>query len=135
MSELREKHFKDPCTGDCDVARCFIGDGCPCPWASNAPFPSIPQGNSPTMSSARPNRNQCPEFLLHSPWGAMWSAGPIGHQTPMALCSWVGENMNKWGKYGPEQQREKGKASLFTWDYVFSGLGGTRSLLKITNQF
>lgn len=33
-----------------------------------------------------------------------------------------------------EHKRERGRASLFTWDYVFSGWGGTRNLFKIANQ-
>ena len=108
------EHSKDPCVGDCGVARRLIHvEGCP--WVSGVPPPSVPpcpqQGQS---------KGQCPEFLLHNKaksFRAHAICCRLGNcWTLVVTCSWGRDRVNGWGKCrGGEGEREREVDSLFPW--------------------
>ena len=60
LGSPRQKHFKDPCMGDCGMAWFICVEKESSPWVSDIPSPSVPPWKSSTGSSARPRQKPVP---------------------------------------------------------------------------
>ena len=147
---LWEKHFTDPCTGDCGVA---VEDLFRWKWkAALVPYLCLyHHGKCLVVSSARPNKSQCPDFLFHCSGISSLSHCPgslvlflamplyqgsclgLHLESTAARPSWLlpKECMNERGEHMFPSERGHFFIKL---SYIISGLGQTRLFFKITNQ-
>ena len=104
------------------------------------PVPHLPlscHGKSPTLSSGRPNKSQCPEFMLHlkPEYFRVLTVccGPQQLLDPGSPCSRVRKQANAWGECIVRLRKGVGRASLFPWDYISLGFRWARCFFHRVN--
>ena len=148
---LWRNHSKDPCMGDCGVAKWFICmEGCPwvpslsiLPWKirarsrvsiqrSHAVLKLSPVQHLASLAMLPAAVCRCAEVFRLLPGAYMWN--PCGHWSCRLLRAHGCERAHAraWGECG-SWAREKEWHSLFPSDYVSLGLGQIRCFFKITN--